>query len=246
MGQLKKGMRHGGIRNGRAENRTRTGSRCSPQSLSPLSRCPRQLCPPGMSLPAPGRAVPGRELLRRHGNIPSLDSPLEHLPAPAFPLLPGTSQESRGHRQEPVSDTGDTHGGTAMSPGWPGRGQPRAWPLLTSGTKRFLDFPIPGRCGGRIGASGCSCPLSLSPRSPGLSPPPGWWPRPFPRPFPRHVAASGQGPVATGILPEGIQDNSSGIILPLPGISSHTQPKKIQENPLGMFIPLLFFTPSLF
>ncbi|XP_072790128.1 coiled-coil domain-containing protein 33 [Taeniopygia guttata] len=54
-----------------------------------------------MSLPAPGRAVPGREPLRRHGNIPSLDSPLEHLPAPAFPLLPGASQESRGHRQEP-------------------------------------------------------------------------------------------------------------------------------------------------
>ncbi|XP_071297957.1 coiled-coil domain-containing protein 33 isoform X3 [Agelaius tricolor] len=53
---------------------------------------------PGMSLPAPGRALPAQEPLRRHGNIPSLEPPSERWPAPA---VPGHSQESTGHPQEP-------------------------------------------------------------------------------------------------------------------------------------------------
>ncbi|XP_074405693.1 coiled-coil domain-containing protein 33 isoform X3 [Zonotrichia albicollis] len=112
----KAGIGQSRIGNGRTRNRTGTpspspcSSSSSPPSPSPscprCPRCPCQLCPhPGMSLPAPGRALPAQEPLRRHGNIPGLESPLEHRPAPACPAVPARPQESTGRPQQPGGDS---------------------------------------------------------------------------------------------------------------------------------------------
>ncbi|XP_077041639.1 coiled-coil domain-containing protein 33 isoform X2 [Agelaius phoeniceus] len=92
------GMGHGRIGNGR----TGTGlGRPHPAApvppVSPLSPLSLPAVPPGMSLP-----------LRRHGNIPSLEPPSERRPAPA---VPGHSQESTGHPQEPCQPCSGPQGG---------------------------------------------------------------------------------------------------------------------------------------